>query len=723
MSDPRTDSGSADRSADLPTLDLSSPQQPDHEAGLGAWLEKVAGELGVEADAVRGKLGRTTAEGVHLGALYTEHDVPTAGDPAGLPGVTPFTRGTRLPSTEPSWTLGQLVDDPRPAEANETILRDLQLGAQMLWLRVDRAGRMGLDADDPGARGKVGCGGVRWGTPVEIEALLQGVEPRYVPLVVDAGGGTPAAAALFLDWARRKDVSVGELRGGFVFDPYASLAEDGEMPGHLGSDLGGAFARAADLARYCRAEAPGLRALAVSTRPYHDAGAGQAQQLGFGLAAAVSALRRYADFGLDPAAVASQLVFVHSVGSETFLEIAKLRAARLLWSKVLKAAGGLAGAAQQSHIVFGSDAATTIVDPWVNLLRSTSQTFAAVVGGADAMIPTTFDRRLGTSSDLARRIAVTTQHVLGEESHLRRVADPAGGSWTLEALTDRLARRSWRIFREIEAAGGYEAAYRSGAVAERIAETVDRRRKDVARRKDGLVGLSVFPQLSETRPELDRPDLDALALHAVAALESIERPDVELPEAPSVEDLIEAAGRGATLGALTSALASLPAGDGDASRWQPLDVFRPAAIWERLRLATDEYAKARGERPKIFLANLGAPSEHRTRTEFAAGFFAAAGIEPVDVGECEHAPCSASAFRASGARAAVLCSSDERYAELAIDAARELKAAGAIAVYLAGRPGEHEGAWRAAGIDDFVYVGCDAHASLRDLLVSLEVVR
>ena len=355
----------------LPTqLDLSA----DPPVSADAWRAKVAKEMGIDPEAVAGKLGRTTADGVQIQALYGPDDGPgdlESSDPSGFPGVAPFTRGTRLPSTKPFWTLGQQVDDPRPKEANEALLRDLQLGAQMVWLRVDRAGRLGLDADDERARGKVGCGGVRWGTPVEIEALLKDVEPRFVHLVVDAGGGTPAAAALFLDWARRREVPVRELRGGFVFDPYCALAEEGELAG----GLGGAFAEAAKLARFCRAEAPGLRALSVSTRVLHDAGAGPAQQLGFGLAAAVAALRRYEAHGLSVVDAASQIAFVHSVGSETFLEIAKLRAARLLWSKVLKAAGAVSGAAKQNHVVFGSDATVTVVDPWVNLLRATSQTF------------------------------------------------------------------------------------------------------------------------------------------------------------------------------------------------------------------------------------------------------------------------------------------------------------------------------------------------------------
>ena len=343
--------------------------------------------------------------------------------------------------------------------------------------------------------------------------------------------------------------------------------------------------------------------------------------------------------------------------------------------------------------------------------------------GPTLVIPSHFDRRLGTPSDLARRVALTTQHVLGEESHLRRVADPAGGSWALESITDRLARQAWNLFQQVEADGGYEEVLMSGALAERLAETVDARRRDVSKRKDCLVGLSVFPLLSESRPDLDRPDLDALAQHAVAALESIERSELDLPDAPDVADLSAAVGRGATLGALTDAVCC----DAQRTRVEPLRPYRPSAGWERLRLATDEYVKAQGTRPKIFLANLGKSSDHRARTEFAAGFFSAGGVEPVDIGHCEHAACSASCFRtareSTGCRVAVLCSSDERYAEMAADSARELKSAGASRVYLAGRPGEHEAPWRDAGIDDFVYLGCDALECLQDLLVHLEVLR
>ncbi|MDA8018893.1 MAG: acyl-CoA mutase large subunit family protein [Thermoanaerobaculia bacterium] len=682
------------------------------------WQEKVAREVGSDEQSAMARLGYTTADGVELQALYGAGDLRDA-QPSGLPGAPPFTRGTRLPSPEPFWTLGQLIDDPCLEEANEAILRDLQLGAQMLWLRVDRAGRQGLDADDPRARGQVGCDGVRWGTSEEIETLLRDVEPRYVHLVIDAGGGTPAAAALFFDWARRRGVPPSELRGGFCFDPFAVLAEDGELTGGLDQ----AFRRAAELARFCQAEAPGLRALAVSMRPLREAGTGPAQELGFGLAAAVATLRRLESHGLGATAAASQLAFLHSLGSETFLEIAKLRAARLLWAKVLKAAGVGSAAAQQNHVAFGSEASVTVADPWVNMLRATGQTFSAVVGGADAAIPIPFDRRLGTPSDLARRITLTTQHVLGEESHLRRVADPAGGSWTLESLTDRLARAAWAIFRETEAAGGYEALLLSGALGERIAKTVDRRRRDISKRKTGIVGLSVFPLLAEQRPQLDRPQLDAVAERAVAALDRSDRQVRDLSDVEGFEQLLEAAEGDMTVGALTSSIYS----DTEPASCEPLRPYRPSAGWERLRLATDEYLKVQGTRPPIFLANLGTPSQHRARTEFAAGFFSAAGVEPVDLGHCEHAACSAACFRTArantGVQVAVLCSSDDLYLELAAETARELKAVGASRLYLAGRPGDQEASWRDAGVDEFIYVGCDALECLQELLVHLEVLR
>lgn len=708
---------------DLDAFDL--PHSPESaETGSGdlhrAWREKVAGEMGLDPDEVESRLAWELADGVEVPALSTEDDRPTGSDPAGLPGVAPFTRGTQLPpSGDATWTLGHRVDDPRPAEANEALLDDLVLGAGLLWLQVDAAGRAGLDADDPRALGRVGLHGVRWSTPVEITALLRDVDPTAIEIFVDAGADALAAAGLYFDWARRRGVEPGKLRGGFLADPLAALARDGSLPGSLDD----AFAQAAALASHCRRHAPGLRALGLSTRPFHDAGASPAQELGFGLAAAVESMRRLGEHGLDPGAVAAQTVFVHAVGSRTFVEIAKLRAARLLWSKVLGAAGAASGAALQKHVVFGSDATVTVVDPWTNLLRGTAQIFAAVVGGADAVVPGAYDRRLGTPSDAARRLGLTGQHVLGEESHLRRVADPAGGSWALEELTDRLARRAWDVFRRIEGDGGFVACLRSGDLARRLGESVARRRADLRKRKDGIVGLSVFPDLGEERPERERPDLDAVNEHALAALGSVERPppdDVaETEELPLDADAVtEAASRNASLGRLAAALHR-----DEPETAEPLEPFRPSAAWERLRLATDAVVSEGGDRPKIFLANLGSVREHRARTEFAAGLFQAGGIAPLDHGSCEHAPCVASDFRTSGARVAVLCSSDERYAELAADAAAALKEAGASRVYLAGRPGEHEEAWREAGVDKFVYLGCDALAVVEDLLVHLEVLR
>jgi len=627
-------------------------------------------------------LCHTLADGFEIQPLDCEATAPTAGDPAHFPGAFPFTRGNALPRRGMGWWLGSEIADPDAAAARAALEGDLALGAELLWLRVG--------APD----------GLAWRDAGSVGELLAGVEPRYLRLVLDAGAGALPASSLFLAWARRSGVDLRELRGSLGIDPLGTLARTGRLAGSLDE----AWGDLAELASYCLDEAPELRAALVSTACWHRAGATPAWELALGLCAGIETLRELEGRGLAPDQAANQIHFAHELGSEIFLEIAKLRAARLLWSKVLAASGAAQVAAGQEHVAISSSVATTRVDPWVNLLRSTAQAFAAAVGGAEGLVLRPWDLPLGRPEAQARRFALTSQYVLAEESYLRRVADPAGGSWSLERLTDSLARQAWAIAQEIEGSGGLAVALAEGRVQSELAALAATRRKAVAQRKSQVVGTSSFPLLSESRPE--RAPFPPW-------------PTEELPRDPkrglrSFRSRLAAAEEGATWHELAGSEAA-------ATTATPLEVFRPAEDFEALRLAADT-AAALGVRARIFFANLGQPAETRARAEFGAGLFPVAGIEVVEQGSFADAESLAAAFVASGCKVAVLNSTDEIYAASGAATAQALKAAGCTKLLLAGRPGELEATLRAAGVDAFVYLGADMVALLADLLRHLEVL-
>jgi len=303
-------------------------------------------------------------------------------------------------------------------------------------------------------------------------------------------------------------------------------------------------------------------------------------------------------------------------------------------------------------------------DPTVNILRSTVAVVAAGLGGADAITVLPFTAALGLPDGFARRIARNTQLILLEESNLAKVSDPAAGSGAIENLTQQLCAAAWSLFQEIEKTGGADAALEQGLIQNRVAATRVEREKNIARRRDPLTGTSEFPDINEAAVHV----LD-VARHEPAA------------------------------GGAPTTIAALPR-------------VRLAEPFEDLRDTSDRKLAATGTRPKVFLANLGRLSDFTARTLFAKNFFEAGGIEAVSNDGFAGRDAMIAAFKASGAKLACLCSSDKVYAAEAADAAHALAAAGAH-VYLAGRPGEIEPALKQAGVQEFIYVGCDVLAVLQ----------
>ncbi|WP_103935953.1 methylmalonyl-CoA mutase subunit beta [Thermomonospora echinospora] len=607
---------------DVPT----SPRVPFALAGdfppaeRDRWRELVKGVLRKSGAAtedtplaeVEGLLTHRSYDGIPIAPLYTADDTADArpGLAPRVPDVTPEGEGLLA-----AWDVRQRHAVPDPVAAREAILADLENGVTSLWLTVgDR------------------------GLPVTALAdALKGVHLDLAPVVLDAGAHTTEAAEAFLALVAGRG-QAGEARGNLGADPLGLAARTG-TPGDL--------AEAAATAVRCAREFPGIRALTVDATPYHDAGGSDAEELAAALATAVAYLRALTDAGLGVEEAFGQLEFRYAATADQFATIAKLRAARRLWDRVAEVCG--AGSAVQRQHAVTSSAMMTRRDPWVNMLRTTVACFAAGVGGADAVTVQPFDARIGLPDAFSRRIARNTQTLLLEESSLARVVDPAGGSWYVERLTDDLAQAAWAWFTEIERAGGMAEALASGLVADRIAATWERRRKDIARRKAPLTGVSEFPALEERLPE-----------RAPAP----QSPGGGLPRVSYAQD------------------------------------------FEALRDRSDAHAAATGERPKVFLATLGPVAVHTARATFAANLFQAGGIETV-AGEPGD-------FAASGAKVACICSSDKLYAEQAAGAARVLKDAGAVRVWLAGK-GSYD------GVDARVFAGCDAVETLETTLRDLGV--
>jgi methylmalonyl-CoA mutase len=406
-------------------------------------------------------------------------------------------------------------------------------------------------------------------------------------------------------------------------------------------------------------------------RLIHNAGGSEAQELAFAIASAVTYLRALEDAGMALDAARKLIYFRLSADADQFLTIAKFRAIRKLWARVESACGL---APQPTHVA--AETAWRMMtqrDPDVNMLRTTMAVAAAGVGGADSITALPHTAALGLPDAFARRIARNTQLVLLEESNLAKVSDPAAGSGGIEDLTTKLCEAAWAQFQDIEKAGGIWSALKQGLVQRAIALVRAEREQAVARRKSPLTGTSEFANLNELSP----PVLNV--------------PRVAAPKVAAVADTCEALPR-----------------------------IRLAEPFETLRNKSDAILARTGARPKIFLANLGTAAEFADRAMFAKSFFEAGGIEVIDNEGYWEIPTLVYFFKKAGTPLVCLCSSDTVYSTNAADAAKALAEAGASHIYLAGRPGQNEAAWRSAGVNDFVFVGSDALATLQAAYAKLE---
>ncbi|MGD8453471.1 MAG: methylmalonyl-CoA mutase family protein [Phycisphaerae bacterium] len=661
-----------------------------------------------------------TYEGVQIQPVYSAHHWPSAGDPSGLPGLPPYTRGGQpLGGARHGWLIEQEHTYPCPQKANAAILDDLAHGVNSLILRFDRAARTGLDPGDDRAADLVGRDGIMIYNVDDLDLVLKDVRPELINISLEAGTGFRLAAALLVALWQRRGVSFAEARGAFNADPLATLVRAGWLPVPLDE----AILRMVDLARWTDENLPNVTSVRVRTGTYHNAGATVVQDLAFSMATGIEYLRALTAGGMSVGAAARQILFSYNVGCHFFLASAKLRAARKLWARVVEACGGDADAQTMRMSVRTSRRVMTRRDPWVNMLRNTVCCFAGAIAGADAVNSQPFDAALGLPDRFSRRIARNTQIILQEEAHLHRAIDPAGGSWFLENLTDELAVKAWELLQVIEVLGGMKQAVLSGWIARHIDEAFTPRRKNLAKRKDPITGVSEFPNLAEQ--PLAREQLDYVALRDAAVQRHGTRPTTDAGQRlhqliadrgasgdAVMPALIDAAKAGTTIGEIYSALTQ----DAETVHITPLSAHRFAEAFEALRDASDAYLAKTGARPKVFLANMGPIAHHTARATYARNFFQAGGFDVITNDGFAHADTAAEACRESGAHIAVICSSDTLYETVVAQVAPALKAAGARTVVLAGQPGNKEAAYQEAGVDRFIYIRCDVLQTLQELL-------
>ena len=420
------------------------------------------------------KLTRTTLDGIEISPLGTPllvADVPEPGEP----GLAPYTRGSVAGRPDEGWDIRAHVADPDAEQSAKDVITDLENGVTSLWLQVGEAGI----------------------AVVDLPVVLADVLLDLAPVVLDAPGDPVGAAKAYADLLDDKgvDAAPGSSLGGDPLGAAVRHRADGAHPAPPAIEE--TVVALADIARE-----RGTYAVTVDATAVHDLGATDAQELGYSLAAGAAYLRALTATGLDVATAASLLEFRYAATDEQFPTIAKLRAARRLWQRVLELSGVEDAAGQVQHVVT-SRPMMSKYDPWVNMLRTTVAAFAAGVGGATSVTVLPFDSALGLPDALARRNARNTSSLLISESHVARVTDPAGGAYAVERLTDDLAHAGWAQLQQIEAEGGVLASLdaEDGLLVRVQEQAVTARDRQVATRRRPVTGVSEFPHLHEELPQ------------------------------------------------------------------------------------------------------------------------------------------------------------------------------------------------------------------------------
>ncbi|HPB73520.1 MAG TPA: methylmalonyl-CoA mutase family protein [Phycicoccus sp.] len=546
-----------------------------------------AADAALSGEAAEDSLRTHLAGGLTVDPLYLR---PASPRPLGVPGAMPFTRGRALRDPVRPWDVRQLHDDPAVATTRAAILDDLEHGVSSVWVHI---GTDGLAAAD-------------------LPEALADVDLALAPVVVSSVDAQPEAAAAL----RAILTAAPGASGNLGLDPLGAAARLGTDPA-AGLEALPAALEGLDAAH--------IRAVTVDARVYRDAGATAVEEVGYAVATGLAYLRACEAAGIAAASAFPHIEFRVSASADQFLTIASLRALRHLWARVgevldvPEAERGARIHAVTALRMFTRD------DPWVNVLRSTISTFAASVGGADAITVLPYDTVAGLPERFSRRLARNTQIVLSDESNIARVSDPAGGSWYVEALTDDVAEAAWTVLQEVEAAGGMAAALADGLVMQRLAAAIAETEKGLATRRLPLTGVSMFPLAGET--PLARP-----------------------------------------------ARAALPGGG--------LEPRRDATAYEALR----DRAAALDTPPAVVIAALGTRRDFGARETFVANLLAAGGIVTQTVeGTPEEVAAAASARHTS---VVALASSPKGYAAHAADAISGLRAAGIATIVVAGRARE-----------------------------------
>ena len=563
-----------------------------------------------------------TYEGINVRPYYRSENLEGLDYLNAVPGEFPFVRGNK--KTGNDWFIRQDIFVKDFAEANKKALNILGKGVNSLGFYFDCSAK--ITKEDLAVLLKDIC--------------LEATEINFVCPCDNCNCALPFAEFILAGKENKT-----KIMGSSPLDPIGSFVLKGRLKPGAFEELKTAIEKTSELLQF--------RVIGVHGKFFANSGASIVQEVAFALAQGVEYLTRLTDAGLNIDEVAQNIKFNFGIGNNYFMEIAKLRAARLLWAQVVKVFNPKNN--ESAKLIAHSETNTynkTFYDPYVNMLRTQTEAMSAVLGGADSITVLPFNAIFGDTTEFSERIARNQQILLKEEAHLDKIADPGAGSYYIENLTASLAEHAWNLFLEVQDIGGFVQAFKDGFIQNEIKAMAAKRDNNLALRRENLLGVNQFPNFSETAKE--------------------EFPEWVFQASDCTEEGAEA---------------------------ETLKPYRAAQPFEALRYKTDVYAK-NNKRPVAFMLPIGNLAFRKARAQFSCNFFAVAGFEVIDNNGFNSVVAGVEAAKAKNADIVVLCSSDEEYAELAPQVAQLLDKE---IMVVAGNP-ECKPELEEKGIKNFIHV-------------------
>jgi methylmalonyl-CoA mutase len=680
-------------------LDLSREFPPP---SFEAWKQAVVESLkGADYDKV---MTTRTYEGITLHPIYRREDIEGLPAKDSDPGQAPFLRGCDAEGyTLNGWLVAQLQEQPSLEKLNRQLLDELQRGLNCINLK--------LHPDTRNGRLPRAGRGVPLSHLEDIKALLKGVYLDAVPVFMFADEGVVMQLGLLNAYAKSIGMPVRELSGCFGFDPIATAFRAGkDAPGSRSLNL------AAQMTKWAELKAPRLKTLLLDASAYELAGASAVQELGIALATAAWLFNSLLDKGFSIDQIASRCVLKLSLGSNFFMEMAKVRTARMLWSELARAFGADEDS-QRVHI-HGVTAGfnKTGYDRYANLLRTSTEAFSGVIGGVDSLEVAAFDSLVSDPDDFSKRLARNQQLILAEEAHFTKVIDPAGGCYYIEKICSELADKAWRYMQSIEAEDGILPYLKSGKLASDLSAMAQQRVDAVHKRRDVVVGVNMFADPAERLPELKNADNGWLeeAADRLRILKQGVSGDLanslgllsnDLDNDFLIDMIADAWLHNADIGQISSALGLT----GDYHDPEP-----QYAVKHLEALRTRVLSHPGGK--DILLLNMGTLAEYKARADFSLGFLQTAGFKlanPNGFGSVDEA---LAAVKKDRPQAVCICSTDDNYVKLVPQLCSALKALPEKpVVILAGYPADKVEEYKTAGVDIFIHLRANLYDTLLEL--------